>query len=61
MPEPTRPAREAAIDDLLTEEIARLLMRADRVERREVDALMTRALAMRLRTTERPNLEEIEP
>jgi len=61
MPGWTRPAREAGIDDLLTEEIARLLMRADRVERQEVKALMVRALALRLRTTEPPPFEEIEP
>jgi hypothetical protein len=61
MPGWTRPAREAGIDDLLTEEIARLLMRADRVERQEVKALMVRTLALRLRTTEPPPFEEIEP
>jgi hypothetical protein len=61
MPESTGPAREAGIDDLLREEIARLLMRADRVERHEVEALMIRALALRVRTTEAVALEEIEP
>ncbi|HUK07194.1 MAG TPA: hypothetical protein VLX09_04925 [Stellaceae bacterium] len=61
MPEWTRPAREAGIDDLLTEEIARLLMRADRVERQEVEALMVRTLALRLRTTKPAPFEEIEP
>ena len=52
MPVSTRSTPEAGINDLLTEEIARLMMRADRVERREVDALMTRVLALRFRTTE---------
>jgi hypothetical protein len=61
MPDSTRPTREAGIDDLLREEIARLLMRADRVERQEVEALMVRALALRLRTTEPAAFEEIEP
>jgi len=54
-----RSAREPVINDLLDEEIARLLMRADRVQRREVDAVMTRVLALRLRTTEAVSSGEV--
>lgn len=38
---------EPAVKDLLNEEIARLLMRADRVERHQVEALVTRLGAER--------------
>lgn len=38
---------EPAVNDLLNEEIARLLMRADHVERHQVEALVTRLGAER--------------
>jgi hypothetical protein len=44
MQPPKNPMPEAKVPDLLSGEIARLLMHADRVERREVEALMTRIL-----------------
>jgi len=59
MLQPKRSTREPDIGDLLEGEIARLLMRADRVERREVDALMTRVLALRLRTLEMSDGEAV--
>jgi len=61
MPMPTRSKHEAGINDLLNEEIGRLLMRADHVERCEVDALMTRVLALRFRTTETQTRGETLP
>jgi hypothetical protein len=61
MPMPTRSSHEAGINDLLNEEIGRLLLRADRVERREVDALMTRVLSLRFRTTEVQSRGEVLP
>jgi len=44
MQPPKNPIPEARIPDLLSGEIARLLMHADRVERREVEALVARIL-----------------
>ncbi len=41
------PGSEPAVKDLLNEEIARLLMRADGVERHQVEALVTRVGAER--------------
>ncbi len=41
------PRSEPAVKDLLNEEIARLLMRADHVERHQVEALVTRLGAER--------------
>jgi hypothetical protein len=45
---------EPAVKDLLNEEIARLLMRADHVERHQVEALVTRVGAERALPANRP-------
>ncbi|HTZ79825.1 MAG TPA: hypothetical protein VMC10_18075 [Stellaceae bacterium] len=42
MGERPKPVQEPAVNDLLSEEITRLLMRADHVERYQVEALVER-------------------
>ncbi|HXP77836.1 MAG TPA: hypothetical protein VN823_27120 [Stellaceae bacterium] len=42
MAQPKRPAPEPGVQELLSDEIGRLVMRADHVEHREVEALVTR-------------------
>ena len=42
MTQPRKPVPEAGMQELLNDEIGRLVMRADRVERHEVEALVTR-------------------
>ena len=44
---PRKPVPEPRIHDLLSDEIGRLVMRADRVERHEVEALVMRIKAPR--------------
>ncbi len=41
MTQPRKPVTEAGMQELLNDEIGRLVMRADRVERHEVEALVT--------------------
>jgi hypothetical protein len=45
MTQPRKPAPEPGMHELLNDEIGRLVMRADRVERREVEALVSRVKA----------------
>ncbi len=45
MTQPRKPAREPGMQELLSDEIGRLVMRADHVERREVEALVSRVRA----------------
>jgi len=40
MTHPKKPVLEPGMEELLSDEIGRLVMRADRVERHEVEALM---------------------
>ena len=47
MTQPRKPGSEPRVHELLSDEIARLMMRADRVERHEVEALVTRVKAPR--------------
>ncbi len=47
MTQPRRPGREAGMQELLSDEIGRLVMRADRVERHEVEALVSRVTTPR--------------
>ena len=47
MTQPRKTALEPAMKELLSDEIGRLVMRADRVERREVEALVSRLNAPR--------------
>jgi len=42
MTQPRKPVPEAGMEELLNDEIGRLVMRADRVERHEVEALVMR-------------------
>lgn len=42
MTQPKKPIPEPGMQELLSDEIGRLVMRADRVERREVEALVMR-------------------
>ena len=42
MIQPKKSVPEAGVQELLSDEIGRLVMRADRVERREVEALVMR-------------------
>jgi hypothetical protein len=42
MTQPRKPVREADVQELLSDEIGRLVMRADRVERHDVEALLHR-------------------
>lgn len=51
MTQPRKPGSEPRVHELLSDEIARLMMRADRVERHEVEALVSRVKAPRI---ERP-------
>lgn len=45
MTQPRKPAPEAGMHELLDDEIGRLVMRADHVARREVEALVSRVKA----------------
>lgn len=45
MTQPRKPVREPRVQELLSDEIGRLVMHADRVERHEVEALVTRVAA----------------
>ena len=45
MTQPRKPVREAGVQELLSDEIGRLVMRADRVERHQVEALVHRVKA----------------
>jgi len=47
MAQPRKPVREPGVQELLSDEIGRLVMRADRVERHDVEALVTRVKAPR--------------
>ncbi len=42
MTQPGKPGSEPGVHELLDDEIARLVMRADRVERHEIEALVGR-------------------
>jgi len=42
MTQPRRPGREAGMQELLSDEIGRLVMRADRIMRHEVEAVVSR-------------------
>ena len=42
MTQPRKPGSEPRVHELLDDEIARLVMRADRVERHEIEALVSR-------------------
>ena len=48
MTQPGKPGREPRVHELLSDEIARLMMRADRVERHEIEALVSRVKAPRV-------------
>lgn len=48
MTQPRKPVPEPGVRELLSDEIGRLVMRADHVERREVEALVTRVKAPRV-------------
>ena len=48
MTHPRKPVPEPGIRELFSDEIGRLVMRADRVERHEVEALAMRVKAPRL-------------
>jgi len=48
MTQPRKPVPEAGMQELLNDEIGRLVMRADRVERHEVEALVTRVSTPRV-------------
>ena len=45
MTRPRKAGREPGVHELLSDEIGRLVMRADRVERHEIEALVTRVKA----------------
>ena len=45
MAQPRKPAPELGVNELLSAEITHLLMRADGVKRRDVEALVTRVRA----------------
>jgi hypothetical protein len=47
MTQPRKPGREPRLHELLSDEIGRLVMRADRVERHEIEALVSRVKAPR--------------
>lgn len=47
MAHPKEPVPEPGLEELLSDEIGRLAMRADRVERHEVEALVMRVKAPR--------------
>lgn len=48
MTQPRKPGSEPRVHELLGDEIARLMMRADRVERHEIEALVSRVKAPRI-------------
>ena len=48
MTQPRKPVPEVGMQELLNDEIGRLVMRADRVERHEVEALVTRVSTPRV-------------
>ena len=45
MTRPRKAGREPGVHELLSDEIGRLVMRADRVERHEIEALVSRVKA----------------
>ncbi len=53
MTQPRKPAREPGMQELLSDEIGRLVMRADHVERREVEALVSRVNSPRVQRAPR--------
>jgi hypothetical protein len=55
MAQPKRPTPELGVNELLSAEITHLLMRADGVERRDVEALVSR-----VRTPSTPSLLDEE-
>lgn len=54
MTQSRKPVPEAGIHDLLDDEIGRLMMRADRIERHEVEAVVKRVKPARAGQTMRP-------
>ena len=62
MTQPRKPGREPGVHELLDDEIGRLVMRADRVERHEIEALVSRVRAPRLeRRAAQPRKTEMVP
>jgi hypothetical protein len=59
MRQPKKPIPEPDVQELLSDEIGRLVMRADRVERHEVEALVMRVKAPRTERALQPRKTEI--
>jgi len=56
MTQPRKPVREAGVQELLSDEIGRLVMRADRVERHQVEALVHRVKVPKCAPTRKKEL-----
>jgi hypothetical protein len=58
MTQPKKLVPEPGVQELLSDEIGRLVMRADRVKRHEVEALVMRVKAPRTERTPQPRKAE---
>ena len=58
MRHPKKPVPEPGVQELLSDEIGRLVMRADGVERHEVEALVMRVRAPRMERAPEPRKTE---